>query len=455
MIESKNICPICEEGQLHSRIGSNSIEYKGRRTRLDMHFSVCDACGSEQANAGEQLKNKRSIVKYRKKIDGLLVGSQVRDIRKKLGLSQAEAARVFGGGPVAFSKYENDDVSQSEAMDKLLRLSSEIPSASEFLFLTSGIELRKPELHGPTARIAESGKNAQKSYVVCEDTTNNLSISKQATISSCISNTGSVLGIDVGWSKRERTSAACRLNWDSNTIYWEISRFRAIEDERCEAILRITEEETLLSAAVDGPLRRGFDDIGKYRSCERLLSRGRLPKRIGKPGQSSSPHGKKLNRQANLSVKLLKKCEIGPSQEKICIDPLAIHEAFPTSFLGVMIDEPLPKSKSIDRSDQFFEQCIEGGQIDRLLKILLPDRYLIESPARIRNHDDRAAFVCAVTALCVVAQNFAAVGDNEDGWIILPPKRQFSEWAWNALSDNMLRDKHEGNGGKLIERTPD
>ena len=148
MIESKNICPICEEGRLYPRISSNSVEYKGQRTRLDMHFSVCNACGSEQADAAEQRKNKRSMVEYRKKVDGLPTGSQVREIRKNLGLNQSEAARVFGGGPVAFSKYENDDISQSEAMDKLLRLSIEIPSASEFLFRISGIEPRKPELHG-------------------------------------------------------------------------------------------------------------------------------------------------------------------------------------------------------------------------------------------------------------------------------------------------------------------
>ena len=33
-----------------------------------------------------------------------------------------QAARLLGGGPVAFSKYENDDVAQSESMDNLLRL---------------------------------------------------------------------------------------------------------------------------------------------------------------------------------------------------------------------------------------------------------------------------------------------------------------------------------------------
>lgn len=133
MTDSRNICPICEEGQLHPQIGSNSVEYRGHQTSLDMHFSVCDACGSEQAGTAELRQNKRSMIEFRKKVDGLLTGSQVRSIRKNLGLSQAEAARVFGGGPVAFSKYESDDVAQSEAMDKLLRLSNELPSAFDLL----------------------------------------------------------------------------------------------------------------------------------------------------------------------------------------------------------------------------------------------------------------------------------------------------------------------------------
>ena len=44
-------------------------------------------------------------------------------------LTQAQAAKLFGGGPVAFSKYENDDVAQSEAMDTLLRLVRRSPEA--------------------------------------------------------------------------------------------------------------------------------------------------------------------------------------------------------------------------------------------------------------------------------------------------------------------------------------
>ena len=73
------------------------------------------------------------MVEFRKKVDGLLTGSEVRTIRKNLQLSQAEAARLFGGGPVAFSKYESDDIAQSEAMDKLLRVASNVPATIEVL----------------------------------------------------------------------------------------------------------------------------------------------------------------------------------------------------------------------------------------------------------------------------------------------------------------------------------
>ncbi len=129
MTDLNNLCPICGEGSLTTQVGENAVDYKGHRTDLELHFSVCDACGSEQSNAVQLRTNKRAMVAFKKHVDGLLTGTEVRAIRERLGINQAEAARIFGGGPVAFSKYEHDDVAQSEAMDKLLRLAVELPAA--------------------------------------------------------------------------------------------------------------------------------------------------------------------------------------------------------------------------------------------------------------------------------------------------------------------------------------
>jgi HTH-type transcriptional regulator/antitoxin MqsA len=62
------------------------------------------------------------VIGFRKRIDGLLSGIEIRAIRERYGINQKQAALLFGGGPVAFSKYENDDIAQAESMDKLLRL---------------------------------------------------------------------------------------------------------------------------------------------------------------------------------------------------------------------------------------------------------------------------------------------------------------------------------------------
>ena len=133
MREDSRRCPVCEEGNLSERVEKNQVRYKGVEAELDLHFSVCDSCGSDQADIPQTRLNKRCTVAFKKQVDGLLTGSEVKSVREKLGLTQSEAARIFGGGPVAFSKYESDDVAQSEAMDRLLRVAVEVPEAFEYL----------------------------------------------------------------------------------------------------------------------------------------------------------------------------------------------------------------------------------------------------------------------------------------------------------------------------------
>jgi HTH-type transcriptional regulator / antitoxin MqsA len=53
---------------------------------------------------------------------------QIRAIREACDLSQREAARVFGGGPKAFEKYESGEVGPSSAMTRLLLLAAKRPN---------------------------------------------------------------------------------------------------------------------------------------------------------------------------------------------------------------------------------------------------------------------------------------------------------------------------------------
>lgn len=121
-MNDKSLCPICGEGHVTDHVGQMETEYKGHKGQVASHYQLCDACGSDFAGAAQMRANKRTMLAFRKQVDGLLSGAEILALRKRYGLTQPQAARLFGGGPVAFSKYENDDVAHSEAMDKLLRL---------------------------------------------------------------------------------------------------------------------------------------------------------------------------------------------------------------------------------------------------------------------------------------------------------------------------------------------
>jgi HTH-type transcriptional regulator/antitoxin MqsA len=59
--------------------------------------------------------------------DAVLSPLAIRAIREQCGLSQKDAARVFGGGPKAFEKYEAGEVVPSAAMNRLLFLAAQRP----------------------------------------------------------------------------------------------------------------------------------------------------------------------------------------------------------------------------------------------------------------------------------------------------------------------------------------
>jgi len=57
----------------------------------------------------------------------VLTPLMIRAIREACGLSQRDAATIFGGGPKAFEKYEAGEVTPSAAMVRLLLLAANRP----------------------------------------------------------------------------------------------------------------------------------------------------------------------------------------------------------------------------------------------------------------------------------------------------------------------------------------
>lgn len=122
MMNDKTLCPLCGEGHLTPCTEETVAEYAGQQGKVTLHFAECDACGSEITDDADSRANKRAVLAFRKSVDGLLTGTEIRALRDKYSITQDQAARLFGGGPKAFSKYEVDDVAHAAAMDTLLRL---------------------------------------------------------------------------------------------------------------------------------------------------------------------------------------------------------------------------------------------------------------------------------------------------------------------------------------------
>ena len=128
-----NKCPVCDSDQLIGIEENVSLRADDFEREMTMHATECASCGCSFHTPEQERFNKRQRMAFRKLAEGLLTGEQIRAIRERHGLTQKQAAEIFGGGPVAFAKYEAGDVAQSQAMDRLLRVFDQLPAAKVML----------------------------------------------------------------------------------------------------------------------------------------------------------------------------------------------------------------------------------------------------------------------------------------------------------------------------------
>ena len=256
---------------------------------------------------------------------------------------------------------------------------------------------------------------------------------------------GSVLGIDVGYSPTKRTTAFCCFSWTEDSLAWSQSSATAEAHSREQALEAVYAGAPFLAAAIDGPLAPGLTHCSVYRTCERLLSRGRFQKR-GKPGPTHAGSGPNLHKHATLLAELaLTRCAITPSVPRFAASPSGIYEAFPNLFLGVLCSErnyPLRPTKARCWTDTLFPLVLD--KLDELIQASLPSRRY-QNLSQISGHDPIAAFVCAITALLALERRCVAVGSSVDGYIVLPPLSAWGlsdtgvAWAERELSDILNR----------------
>lgn len=84
---------------------------------------------SDSVHSGADLQEKEAVTSRLR----MAYGQRVRDIRKKLGLTQEQAGFLVGGGPRAFQKYESGAMAPSEAAVGLLEILYADPAKVDLL----------------------------------------------------------------------------------------------------------------------------------------------------------------------------------------------------------------------------------------------------------------------------------------------------------------------------------
>jgi len=261
---------------------------------------------------------------------------------------------------------------------------------------------------------------------------------------------GVVLGIDVGWNEKKPTTGICILEWDKQQIRINLLKAEADYKNRRKKINQITQGKRLLAVGIDGPLVPNFKLVTKYRSAEALLSRGKFQKR-GKPGPTNSPIGQELHRHATKIAKLVVDTqEVALATYPYKVHDKAIVEAFPNAFLSVLYPDSRFDTGLIKRpwTDFLFRRL--ENELIQLIITLLPKHKLNFEINSIKDHDEIAAFICALTALCSIASQSVALGDSELGYIVLPPieywgtsQSSSSKWAEDTLRNNIVSVQRE------------
>ena len=108
-----------------------AVPFMGETFRLShqgVSSEVKSLSGCRCSACGEIVFDKRSAKRYAAAGDKLVMHardaerSEIRRIRRKLGLSQSMAAKLTGGGHNAFSRYERGEAAPLPAVMNLFRL---------------------------------------------------------------------------------------------------------------------------------------------------------------------------------------------------------------------------------------------------------------------------------------------------------------------------------------------
>ena len=115
-------CPACG-GKMTRAIQDLRYIYKGKPLVVPaLDALVCATCGEALFATPEDGARYDAAIRAHISAVNLNSAPDLRAIRKRLKLTQAEAGRIFGGGITAFSRYERGEIKPPVALVKFFQV---------------------------------------------------------------------------------------------------------------------------------------------------------------------------------------------------------------------------------------------------------------------------------------------------------------------------------------------
>ncbi len=138
---AESVCPACKAGQLHAITRTRDFRPRGRLVTVELLGSRCVACGVETTRATHHDENLRRLAARKGQYGDTLLGEEIVGLRKRYGLTQLAAARLFGKGKIAFSRYENEATYPDASTTLLLTMAIDLQDSLKWLADKAGVEI--------------------------------------------------------------------------------------------------------------------------------------------------------------------------------------------------------------------------------------------------------------------------------------------------------------------------
>ena len=135
----KNSTCHCGNTSPEIRHEARVITFAGNEYPVVEEYYYCKNCSHEWVSPAQLKESLAQVTAIKRRAQGFLAPQDIKALRERHGLTQKQAAIIFGGGDNAFSKYERGEIYPSAAMDKLMCLFNTIPEVKKRLIQQSDL----------------------------------------------------------------------------------------------------------------------------------------------------------------------------------------------------------------------------------------------------------------------------------------------------------------------------